>query len=401
MKLRETPPTHLTYCLNVHPGETWQENLRAIQTHTLAIRNRVAPDQAFGLGLRLSHQAALSLSNPETLANARAFLREHDLYAFTINGFPYGTFHGAPVKTEVYRPDWTTRERLDYTITLAGILARLLPPETEGSISTVPLAYAGCGTRANPDWELLSRHLAEWAYSAYLLYQATGKRIHLGLEPEPDCLLETTRDVIRFFEGPLMTVARPHLAGRLNQSQQVAEAVLRSHVGVCVDTCHLAIQYENLAESLTSLAHAGIRISKVQLSAALATAPGPEARSRLREFVDPVYLHQVKGRKGQAAGDTASLRAYPDLTEALAGGGDDEEWRIHFHVPLYFEGDHILASTATSLDAGFWSVMRRGLAAHWEIETYTFNVLPPALRAGGAESSIAGEYAWVLRQMVA
>jgi hypothetical protein len=390
------PNTHLTYCLNVHPGESWAENLPAIQTHTLAIRDRVSPGKPFGLGLRLSHQAATTLSHPDTLATFKRFMHEQNLYAFTINGFPYGAFHTKPVKTAVYQPDWSTRERLDYTTTLAHILAELLPEGTEGSISTLPLGYKfspGSDVAGSPSGEMVIQ-LAECARSLHNIHQKTGKVVHIGLEPEPDCLLETTQEVIRFFESQLFPQAVPHLVSRLSCDRAEAEAILRRHIGVCFDTCHLAIQFENLSESLCSLVRHGLRISKIQLSAALEVIPTTAARTRLIAFLDPVYLHQVK---------SLYLERYADLDKALASPVTPDDpsslWRIHFHVPLYFEGDALLRSTAKAMDAKFRDQLSHLPVQHLEIETYTFHVLPAALQAGGVVSSTVREYEWVRDQL--
>jgi hypothetical protein len=141
MKIQSDPPIHLTYCLNIHPCETWEENFAAIKEHALAVRDSVAPDKAFGLGLRLSNKAAKALSVVGKLQEFKNFLAENNLYVFTINGFPYGRFHGTKVKENVYKPDWRTSERRDYTIALADILSALLPENVEGSISTVPCTY--------------------------------------------------------------------------------------------------------------------------------------------------------------------------------------------------------------------------------------------------------------------
>jgi sugar phosphate isomerase/epimerase len=398
MNIRNQPPLHLTYCLNVHPGETWEENLAAIEQQALAVRARVAPERPFGLGLRLSAASAKTLGEPGRLAAFKDFLADKGLYVFTINGFPYGTFHSKPVKADVYRPDWTAPERVDYTIRLAHILAALLPDGAEGSISTVPLTYKAWMTGDEPLQRIVA-NLAHCVAALHALREQTGHDLHLGLEPEPDCALETTDEVIRFFEGPLLQYGVPHLAARLGASRQAAEAALRRHLGVCFDTCHLALQFEPLSASLSRLVRHGIRLSKVQLSSALETHPSEAARLRLKDFCDPVYLHQVR------ALDAARqvLTGYPDLPDALAAplpGAAETLWRIHFHVPLYFEGYGELRSTSRVLDAEFWAQLPRWPLSHLEIETYTFHVLPPALQSGGVTHSISREFEWVLSRLM-
>jgi hypothetical protein len=206
MILQHKPPLHLTYCLNIHPGERWSDNFAAIKDKVLAVKQRVAPDQWFGLGLRIAHHAAEKLASDQVLLHeARDFFAEHQLYPFSINGFPYGRFHQSGVKEKVYEPDWRTPERRDYTLQLADIFTHFLPPEVDGSISTVPCSFKPWIT-APGDRDLMARNLG--AVVAYLaaIHDDTGQEIHLGLEPEPDCYLETTDETIAFFKEALFTV---------------------------------------------------------------------------------------------------------------------------------------------------------------------------------------------------
>jgi hypothetical protein len=382
------PSRHLTYCLNVHPGETWAHCLENIQAKTLRIRDIVCPDAPFGLGLRLSLQAALDLAVPGTLAAFKQYLAEQSLYAFTLNGFPYGRFHGSPVKQDVYKPDWRQSERLSYTSQLADILAALLPEGIEGSISTVPASYKAWIT-SDADRQAMLDNLISCAVHLADLEARTGREIHLGLEPEPDCYIETTAETIAFL-SELFQAGALHLAKMRGQSIDAAEALLRRHIGICFDTCHLALQYEDLTHSLAALKAAEIRVSKVQLSAALYTHGSATNRARLAEFNDPVYLHQVKIRRSDG-----QILAYPDLPEALASPVlEQDTWRVHCHIPLYFREQDGIGTTADLLTP---ELMRMLWAAsqHFEIETYTFDVLPAEMRERGVRHSIIEEFNWV------
>src|SRR5258708_38994919 len=132
---------HLAYCTNVHRGETWAETFDSLTHATLAIRQRVCPDQPYGIGLRLSERAARELSDPSTLLPFQRWLGQNHCYVFTINGFPYGAFHGQRVKEQVYLPDWSSPARLEYTNLLFDLLAQLVPADVEGSVSTVPCGF--------------------------------------------------------------------------------------------------------------------------------------------------------------------------------------------------------------------------------------------------------------------
>ncbi|MFM9030816.1 MAG: hypothetical protein ACKOTF_09065 [Opitutaceae bacterium] len=132
---------HLAYCTNVHRGETWAETFSALERHTIPVRRRVAPGRPYAIGLRLGRRAGDELARPAELAAFRAWLERHDCYVFTINGFPYGSFHGTRVKEQVYAPDWSTPERVEYTLRLFSLLAELAPPGAAASVSTVPAAF--------------------------------------------------------------------------------------------------------------------------------------------------------------------------------------------------------------------------------------------------------------------
>jgi len=387
---------HLTYCLNIHPGETWEGNREAIRIHALAVRDRVAPGKPFGLGLRLGHAAAETLANPRALSDFRELMSEHNLYAFTVNGFPYGPFHGTTVKEDVYRPDWQEPQRLHYTMKMVDILAGVLPDGMEGSISTVPGSYAAWIT-SRKHREAIVCNLAAAAWHCHDVRQRLGREIHIGLEPEPDCFLERSGDAVAFFTRELIPEGSAWLARNKGCSSVAAETVLRRHIGICFDTCHLAVQFEDLVRSLQTIHDSGIRISKMQISAAIRTEPVEASLRQLRPFVDPVYLHQVKSRS-MAGG---AITAYPDLTASLLDHPrPGTEWRIHFHVPLYIGEYGLLHSTGPEVTPALFRAAVEAGVKHFEIETYTFGVLPEPLRKKNIADSIAEEYQWVLDRFV-
>jgi hypothetical protein len=383
---------HLTYCLNVHPGEAWSDQRTAIERWATEVKSRVAPDRPFGLGLRLGRRAADDLSDPRRRQEIRRWMEDLGCYAFTVNAFPYGAFHGRVVKEAVYAPDWRVPERLDYTIRVAEILADLLPDGVAGSVSTVPGSYRAWIERDGGEKEMV-RHLAEAAWALETIERKTGRTIALALEPEPDCLLETTSDCVRFWTETLMPVGRVFLRERTGSTES-AESCLRSRIGVCVDTCHFAIQFESPETALVSLAAAGIAVPKVQLSAALRGAVTADTVRRLGGFVDEVYLHQTRIRRGDGR-----VERWPDLTpDRLASLRPDpgSEIRSHFHVPLHFGSEGDLGSTVDDLTPGLFRAAAQAGCRHLEIETYTYDVLPETLRAKAVAESIVREYRTVL-----
>lgn len=402
MRVAAAGQPHLTYCTNIHPGETWAEVQANLERYVLAVRERVAAGRPFGLGLRLSAEAAHTLAEPAELEAFRAFLQAHDLYVFTINGFPYGVFHGRRVKEDVYLPDWLDDARLAYTDRLAELLAALLPsaPGLTGSVSTAPGAYR---TRVGGPADVagmvgrLVRHVA----TLQRLREQTGKTIALALEPEPCCYVETIAETVRFFEEHLFAAAAVDGLGRLTGLGRAdSEAALRRHLGVCYDACHMAVEFEDPRAGLGALRGAGIGIAKIQLSAGLRVRldPGdPALLAALRAFAEGVYLHQVVERRG------GGLSRYADLPEALAAagreGGEPREWRIHFHVPLFRETLGRFANTQDHLREVLAILRGEAHTAHLEVETYTWDVLPEEYRREDIVTAVARELTWVIERL--
>ncbi|MFC9269808.1 metabolite traffic protein EboE [Streptomyces zhihengii] len=348
---------HLSYCTNVHPAETLEGVLAQLRDHCEPVRRRLGRDR-LGIGLWLARDAAHALINdPAALRGLRAELERRGLEVVTLNGFPYEGFGAEEVKYRVYRPDWTDPERLAHTTDLARLLAALLPDDvTEGSVSTLPLAWR---TDFGADRAETARAaLATLAERLDALQELTGRSIRIALEPEPGCTVETTADAI----APITAVGAPH------------------RIGVCVDTCHLATSFEDPRTALTALADAGVFVPKAQLSAALhAEHPHlPEVREALAAFAEPRFLHQT--RTSTAAG----LRGTDDLAEAVGGAAlpDGSPWRSHFHVPLHAPPAPPLTSTLPVLTETL-ALLVGGPAPrtrHLEVETYTWQALPPELR---------------------
>lgn len=379
--------SHLSYCTNIHPAETWAETAEVLQNHVLAVRDRLrgsgalGADEAFAIGLRLSAVAAQELLDGDHLRQFRDWLKKTNTYVFTINGFPYGSFHGTRVKEQVFKPDWTERTRIDYTQDLFRILAAIARPGTGASVSTLPGSHKTFGA----DESLICQNLIELAAWLESLAAETGLDLHLGLEPEPLGHFENTAETLAFFE-------------RLHAAAPDAK-ILRRRIGVNYDACHFALEYDEARSSLDTLTAAGIRISKIHLSSALALDPrDPAALAAIRSFDEPVYFHQVLLRSKD--GEITRRIDLPEFFSAFEQGSIDpqdfEEMRVHFHIPLDAEPAAPLRSTRDQTSEVIdWRKDHPNACQHYEIETYTWGVLPAGLQRP-VEEQIAGEYEWVL-----
>jgi sugar phosphate isomerase/epimerase len=393
--------THLCYCSNVHPGESWPEVRSNIETQIAAVKAEVSPDRPFGAGLWLSAEAARTLAEPEQLAELKRVLAQHELYVFTLNGFPYGAFHGRAIKARVYEPDWRDPQRLAYSNTLAELLAALLPDGVDGSISTLPCGFAP--SIATPDdVRALVNNLLQHAAHLHRLREHTGKQITLALEPEPCCYLETTQQTLQFFEHELRGArALARMCALTGVGRGGAADLISRHIGVCLDACHAAVEFEDARELVAAYAADEVAIAKLQLSCGLRIERIDAAAARaLQPYAEDVYLHQVVERRGDG-GLTRHLDL-PDALAALAAQGEvvlPAEWRVHFHVPVFLERMQHFGSTQAFLRELLALQRTRPFSTHLEVETYTWNVLPEEARPLGLTQGIARELRFCLDEL--
>ncbi len=392
---------HLTYCTNIHPGESWKEVNEYCQKYLPQVKSKVSPNKPFGVGLRLSNLASQELLEGEHLSNFKKWLAENDLYVFTMNGFPYGGFHQTIVKDNVHKPDWTTNSRADYTCRLFKILSVLLPKNIDGGISTSPISYKLWWGKDKSDWapiwETGTKRILQVLKTLINIEKETGKVMHLDIEPEPDGLIENTEEVLYFFEEWLLPLGISFLKTNFGYNEETSKEKILKHIQICYDVCHFAVGYEDPSTVLQAFKKHGIKIGKVQISAAM-KGVFPENQNEktklldnFRIFDEPTYLHQV------VAYDVTGRRwRYPDLPEALSHTSIEfKEWRTHFHVPLFADKYEKLESTQHDILALFQLMNKLDVTNHLEIETYTWDVLPKSLQTD-ITSSIIREFDWVL-----
>jgi|UniRef100_UPI0037848D5B hypothetical protein len=377
---------HLGYCTNIHRGETWEETWNGLQNYTLRVKDRVSGGRPYGIGLRLSEQAARELSAPGKIAEFKAWLDANGCYVFTINGFPYGSFHGTRVKEQVFKPDWSTQERLVYTNLLFNILAQLLPPGVSGSVSTLPGSHKTFNVGAD-ELQAIFTNLRLCREHIEKVAEKSGHDLHLGLEPEPLGLFETSGETLKFFG--------------LYLDRNPQDRDFFKFIGLNYDTCHLAIEFEDAKTALDRISGAGIRLSKLHFSSALKLQPTAENVAKLHAFDEPVYFHQVIASYGK----DEPLRRFKDLPDALQFAQTNpnqlgEEWRVHFHIPIHAQPGGGFDSTRDHLIGAMdWLAANPTKCQHIEMETYTWEVLPQEMRSGDVVDQLVKEYEWTLGEM--
>jgi hypothetical protein len=340
-----------------------------------------------GLGLRIANQASIDLiEDPDKLAALKTWLAQEDIYIFTLNGFPYGGFHNTIVKDQVHAPDWTTQDRVNYTRRLIDLLVQLLPSDQhEGGISTSPLSYKFWWDQRGAAIGQATMELLKLVPYLAQTEQKTGKWIHIDIEPEPDGLLENHREFVDWYTDTLIPFAIT--AG-------IPEDWVRRHIHICFDVCHYGVSYDKPADCLQELVDKNISIGKIQISSALRVdlrKDGPARIEALKQYEEPTYLHQVKALKKDG-----TFAQFKDLGEALTQykEGVYDEWRVHFHVPLFLDSYGLLNSTQAEIGETLAYHQQHHVTRMMEIETYTWGVLPSEYQES-IETSIAREVTYI------
>ncbi|MEO0337931.1 MAG: metabolite traffic protein EboE [Bacteroidota bacterium] len=388
---------HLSYCTNIHAGEAWPDVFQSLKDYCLPLKASLSPDASFGIGLRLSNQSSEQLKDKTALQEFRSWLLEHDLYVFTMNGFPFGDFHFTTVKDKVHQPDWTTPERLIYSKHLFDILAQLLPSGLDGGVSTSPISYKYW----HPSTEALEKakssacaQMIDLVDHLINIKLETGKVLHLDIEPEPDGILEDSAGFIDFYKEHLLKIGAPALASKRGIPVDQAEDHIRDHIQLCYDVCHFAVGFEAPEEVLDAIEAVDIGVGKIQISAALKAALGKldqDVIQALAPFNESTYLHQVTLQD-----KSNQLTYYPDLNEGLEAvrNGSYQELRTHFHVPIFTEAYGLLQSTQDQIVETLQLWKKRPFTKHLEVETYTWEVLPGSDKLP-LRDSIERELKWV------
>ena len=389
---------HLTYSTLVHPADDWDQIWHSLNTYVPKVRDRFAGKNRFGVSLRLSAKSAETLVNsPAERAKLKKFLDDQNMYLYTVNAFVYGHFKGELVKEQVYEPDWRSEERTQYTMNVASIVADIAPKDVMPSIQTSPLGFKPRVT--GPDVvDSYTTNVLRVAKHLVELEQKTGVTVTLGLEPEPYCYLETTDETVDYFTNHLYAGKSIEKFAKMS-GMPIAEAMfaLRKHVGIVYDICHLAVEYEDITQSLQKLVDGGVPIVKLQEAAALHIPEvTKETVTALKRYAKTIYLTQtIEKRDGK-------LTKYLNADDAFAAFEKDpgpREWRTHIHVPVFLDDLGEFRTTRFAIADALKFHKQKPLSRHLEVETYTWDMLPDHLKTGDIVEYVCRELDWVRGQL--
>jgi sugar phosphate isomerase/epimerase len=383
----------------VHPGDDWEQMWASLTTYVPKVKARIAPNQRFGVSLRLSASSAQTLVNSAAERDKlKKFLGDNDMYLYTVNAFPYGAFKGTTVKEQVYEPDWRSEERTRYTTNVADVLADVCPTDIAPSIQSAPLGFKPRVTGSDVVASYTD-HVLRVAAHLVALEARTGRTVTLALEPEPYCFLETTDETVDYFSHHLYSGAAAEFLAKLARIPiSEAHGALRRHLGVVFDICHQAVEYENIAEALQKLVDAGIPIFKLQEAAALHMPQVTQSTvDTLKRYSKTIYLTQTVEKKN------GKLTRFLNLEDAFAAWEKDpgpREWRTHFHVPVFLDDLGPFRTTRFAIEDALRFHKLKPLSRQLEIETYTWDVLPENLKTGDIVDYVCRELDWVRGQLL-
>ncbi len=396
---------YLGYCTNVHPGTSVEAVTQRIGTDCVAVQSKINMEINFGISLWLSSKSVVEFKNKSSLLKLRHACKLYGIKIFSWNSFPFSDFHQDLVKSKVYRPNWSEDSRLKYTLELLELIVQLSlldsPPSAdlrhlEISISTLPIADLRAQLSQS---EVLKsvEHLVQFAEVAYGLERKFNLKVHLDLEPEPLCFMQTSRDVISFFKNFLLPIGINQLKRNLSVTARQAESILLDKLRVCYDTCHAAILFESPKDILANYDSLGVQVGKVQLSSAVVFYPtdsnADDSIHLLNQLANDRYLHQVIGKS-----PNDQFESFPDLPNALSAWSNQkpllDEYRIHFHVPIFLDHFGPLGTTQSHIQLLVELGKTRFITSHWEVETYTWPSLPQEFNKGELSDQIAREINW-------
>ena len=390
---------HLSYSTLVHLGDTWTEMNASLREFVPKVKARVSPNAPFAVSLRISAASAKTLTDsPEERSRLVEFLAAEDLYVYTVNAFPYGPFKGESVMERVYEPDWTTDQRVTYTNSVADILAEISPAGVNPSIQTAPLAFKP-NVSGESYIQTFTTNVFRVVAHLHDLEATTGRRVKLAIEPEPACYLETTDETIVWF------TERVYSAAGVRELSQIAaiplseaEGVLRRYLGIVFDIGHQSVGFEDITESLTKITSAGIPIFKLQEAASLWVEDVTHEKiEALRGFTNTIYLSQTSLKQN---GKITKFLNLGEALDAYEANPVSTEMRTHFHVPVFLEELGPFRTTRFGVQEALKMHRATPLSDHLEIETYTWDVLPPELKSGDIIDYVSREIEFVRNELI-
>ncbi len=396
---------HLTYCTNIHKEKNWKKIFKNLNTYPNLIRKKIKKNEKFSIGLCLSHLNTLELKN--ILITFKQWLKNNHFYIQTINGFCYQTFHKKNIKHSIYYPNWNNIKRYNFTKLLIKTLNYLLT-EKYGTISTIPIFYKKTVKTKKVKYYSLQKSIINLMKIIVYLHNFKKKtNLYICLEPEPDCLLENTNDIIFFYTQHLWKHGTEYLHKNFKIKKKNALLLIKYYIQICYDVCHFALLEESPHKTFITLNKKSIKIGKIQASLCI-NINEPRSFYLKKKFLENIkeitkktqFLHQtelknlITKKKTKIKDLEDILKKNEDITKKNKYDTKIQQYKIHYHVPLYkktyqkFKITNLpLLQTIKNIHLTTTKVV--------EIETYTWSCIKKSQKLNISKSLI-NEYKIIL-----
>ncbi|HFL8824107.1 MAG TPA: metabolite traffic protein EboE [Candidatus Azoamicus sp. OHIO1] len=387
---------NLTYCLNVFKSKNWEETLYNIKIFVSNIK-KTYPNKEIGIGLCISNSISKELIKKRNLLDLIILIKNENIYIPSINGFVYKKFHQKSIKDKIYIPEWTSNSRILYTKLLIKILKELLPKNVNGSITTLPISYKPWINKKNKTYIFYksSINISKIIDILININKKYKKLIHLDIEPEPNCLIENSKEIVRFYKLWLLPIGSDYLRNKYNIEKKIAIALIKDHIKICYDICHFSTNFEKTTTIIKLLTKEKIKIGRIQISSAIKIKT-PKKKEKFKKIINKIshlsyspFLHQTVEKNNN------QIKKFIDIKYAIKTikKNKKSEWRIHCHLPIYLKKYSILETTNKDTKSVLKNLINNKITNHIEIETYTYNVISPN---SDIMASIIKEYNWVI-----
>lgn len=407
----KTSNFHLSYCTNIHKGESWNEVFTNIKKYTVNVKKLITRKKWFSIGLCLSNKSVKSLTKKNILKKFQKWLLKKYIYIQTINSFCFTNFHEKNIKQKIYNPNWGTYERYIFTKQIINIIKHTLLITTTGTISTVPLFYKYTIKTKKEKYILLQKSIIN-LMNILIHLKKINKNISICMEPEPDCYLEKTSDVITFYNKRLYIHGNEYLQKNYKITKKINKQLIKKYIKVCYDICHFSLFKEKIQQTLSKFKKEKIDIGKIQLSSGLKTNE-PKNYFLKNNFFKKLnkitkktpFLHQAYStiiNKNNTISshykDLFEIKKRPLLEKKPIKMINKKIWKVHYHIPLYKSKHQNFKTTQKEISNLFRILLnskKYKIPTSIEIETYTWDNFKKSQKIN-LLTSIVNEYKYTL-----
>lgn len=364
---------HITYCSNIFHEKSTQKLLFKLMEYVSFIRTNLKKKK-FGLGLCLSNNILKNLSKKKNLKYLNEWMQKNNLYISSINGFVYTNFHQKNIKEKIYYPDWSTKKRFNYTKNIIEFIKKNETKINDISISTSPVSFKKWVKKHDQKYILFysSISFVKLLKVMIIIKNNTHKHIHLDIEPEPACLIESIKDFIDFYFEWVKKNANYYLKNtypRINYHT-------KQHINLCYDICHFSVNYEKHEDVIKIIKEKKIKIGKVQISSAIEIASDKNNLINLKKELKFLTTSQFLHQNTTIDVNNNIVNKNTDIEILLNSNFLNTKTRIHCHMPIYLDTyKEKLNTTQKDTKNALTHIMRYLNVKHLELESYTYDMI--------------------------